>query len=322
MKPKTLSLMELYDKFPDDPTAEKWFVKQFWPDGVRCPFCDSDNIRVRRTRKPQPYRCMAYSCWKDFSVKSNSLMHGSKTGFRKWLFAIYLTTQNKGISSVSLGKMIGVKQQTAWTLLHKIREAYGEKMERFQGPVEVDEAYIGGKEGNKHFDHKIPGGNKVPVVGVRDRGTGKVQIVVVDETGRGTLHSIIGDTVEKNSKIFTDDYAAYKGLDDYMHESIRHSIGEYTRWDAHTNGIESVWAQVKRTYMGTYHWISPKHLHRYMKEFAGRHNLKSYGALEQMEIIAARMKGKTLTYREIVGDTSILGRLGLEKYNSPSGLEY
>lgn len=82
----------------------------------------------------------------------------------------------------------------------------------------------------------------------------------------------------------------------------RHSVGEYVQEKAHTNGIESFWALLKRGYYGTYHKMSDKHLARYISEFAGRHNARASDTLEQMALMAHEMLGKQLTYRELIAD--------------------
>lgn len=160
--------------FPDDATAEAWFVEQRWPQGIRCPFCDSDNIQERPTRKPQPYRCR--ECRKDFSVKTGTLMQGSNLGYRVWALAFYLmSTGIKGTSSMKLHRDLGITQKTAWHLAHRIRETWADNTPSFAGPVEVDETYMGGENANKHQSKKIPNANgtigKTAVVGMKDRDT-------------------------------------------------------------------------------------------------------------------------------------------------------
>ena len=148
-----VSFIEIMRMFPDDVTAEKWFVKTRWLDGVHCPCCGSVNIQERKTRKPQPYRCR--DCRKDFSVKTGTLMHNSRLGLQVWAVAIYLLVTNlKGVSSMKLHKDLGVTQKTAWHLAHRIRETWKDNQGDFLGPVEVDETFMGGREKNKHEDKR------------------------------------------------------------------------------------------------------------------------------------------------------------------------
>ena len=228
-KRKGLTLLELTQMFPDDRTAEEWFIKTRWSSGVACMECGSLNIQVRPTRKPQPYRCR--DCRKDFSVKTGTLMQGSNLGFRIWAIAIYIyTTGIKGTSSMKLHRDLGITQKTAWHLAHRIREAWEEETAPlFPGPVEVDEVYIGGKESNRHLSKKwgIRGGTrgKTAVVGVRDRGLNQISTQVVEDTTKTELHEVIRDRTIKGAKVYTDQNPSYRGLPN--REAVRHNIGEY-----------------------------------------------------------------------------------------------
>lgn len=149
-----LFLIRLLSKFPDDAAAEQWFVKSRWPDGITCLYCEYDDIQLNSSHKTQPYRCRA--CKHHFSVRVGTVMQGSRLGYQKWALAIYLLTSSpKGISSIQLGKHLGISQKAAWYLAHRIREGWKESQDLYDGPVEVDETYIGGKESNKHAKKKL-----------------------------------------------------------------------------------------------------------------------------------------------------------------------
>ena len=148
-----------------------------------------------------------------------------------------------------------------------------------------------------------PGG-KTGVVGMTDRETGKVTAKVVQSTDAATLQGFITDHVEGDTTVFTDDAKANKGMP-FDHESVNHSVKEYVREQAHTNGIESHWAMMKRGHEGIYHKMSPKHLDRYVQEFAGRHNIRSQDTVDQMKGTVSAMVGKRLLYRELVADTGL-----------------
>ena len=144
-----ISLTELADMFPGEDAAREWFEARIWPDGRRCPRCASDDT-TEANHKDCPYRCRA--CRAYFSVKVGTLMESSNLPLRKWVFAIYLElTSLKGVSSLKLGRDIGVSQPSAWFMLHRIRAAFRTDNEPpFEGPVEADETFVGGKERNKH----------------------------------------------------------------------------------------------------------------------------------------------------------------------------
>ena len=297
-----LTLVELMQMFPDDAEAERWFVETRWPDGPACPNCESTNVQSGAAHKTMPYRCR--TCRKRFSVKTGTAMEASNLGYQTWAIAIYLlTTSLKGVSSMKLRRDLGISQKSAWHLAHRLRQAWAEHgAEPFQGPIEVDETFIGGKERNKHNRKKLRAGRgpvgKTAVAGVKDRATNRVSAAVVPGTDGPTLKGFIAARVQREAMVYTDDHPGYQGLPN--HGAVRHGVGEYVREQAHTNGIESFWSLLKRGYYGTYHHWSAKHLDRYVDEFTGRHNVRPLSTSDQMASVAQGMVGKRLRYRELI----------------------
>ena len=250
-----------------------------------------------------PYRCREKECAKRFSVRTKTPMESSKLGFQVWAIALYQVTTNlKGVSSMKLHRDLGITQRSAWFLAHRLREAWKDHEPQFAGPVEVDETFIGGKEKNKHSNKKLKAGRgavgKAIVVGAKDRETNHVSAAVVGNTDAKTLQGFVGDHAAKGATVYTDDHGGYQGMP-FEHETVKHSISEYVNGMAHTNGIESFWALLKRGYHGTYHHMSEKHLGRYIGEFAGRHNDRHSDTIDQMEAMARNMGGKRLRYKDL-----------------------
>ena len=300
---KGISLLEIVKAFQDEANAERWFIETRWPGGVRCAHCDSENVRERANRKPMPYHCA--DCRQYFSVKTNTLMQSSKLPLRTWAIAFYLLSTNlKGTSSMKLHRDLGITQKSAWHLAHRIRETWADQIDAtFQGPAEVDEAYFGGKERNKHAHKRQNAGRgtvgKAIVAGVRDRATNRISAAVVPTTRKRELQSFVAQRVDLGADVYTDDLQSYRGLPN--HRAVQHGIGEYVSEQAHVNGMESFWAMMKRGYYGVYHRMSYKHLQRYVQEFAGRHNIRSRDTLEQMVAICVGLVGKRLRYKDLVG---------------------
>ena len=154
---KGISLLEITRRFDTEDKAEVWFTEQRWANGVACPHCGSFNVAVVASRKPQPFRCR--DCRKHFSVKTGTVLHSSNISLDKWAIAFYLYMTNlKGVSSMKLHRDLGITQKSAWHMAHRIRETLAVTGNKFAGPVEVDETYIGGKERNKHADKKLNAG--------------------------------------------------------------------------------------------------------------------------------------------------------------------
>ncbi len=300
-----LSLIEVFNMFPDDATAEQWFADARWPDGVACPHCEGDNVQHPTTHPTMPYRCR--SCRKFFSVRTGTVMADSKLGYRVWALAIYiLNTGIKGTSSMKLHRDLKIAQSSAWHLAHRIRESWQQTPppdDLFRGEVEADETFVGGKAKNMHAskrEHVGRGGTgKSIVAGVKERESGKVSAAVVEGQDGGILVPFVTDRTDVEATVYTDEHGGYRKLP-RRHQAVTHSAGEYVVGDIHTQGIESFWSMFKRGYVGTYHQMSPKHLDRYVKEFVGRHNSRPLDTIEQMRETARDLVGKRLQYEELV----------------------
>jgi hypothetical protein len=239
-------------------------------------------------------------------------MAGSKIGYQDWIVAAFLVmTSLKSVASMQLHRDLGITQKSAWFLAHRLRAALCEDAELCCGPVEVDETYMGGKRQNMSNAKRKqladtgrgPVG-KTAVVGAKDRETNPVAAKVVEATDADTLQGFVQEHADCEATVYTDDATAYAALP-FDHDSVKHSLQQSVKGDVHTNGIESLWSLLKRAHTGTFHRLSPKHLDRYVQEFAGRHNRRELDTINQINSVRRGMEGKRLTYKALIKDNGL-----------------
>lgn len=297
------SLFQMMEAIPDEQAAIDHFVAIRWKNGAFCPHCQSD--RVYHFSDGRTHKCG--DCRKRFSIRVGTIFEDSKLPLRKWLLAIWLiTSHKKGIASTQLAKDIGITQKSAWFVTQRLREAIRTQSfnRTLKGEVEADETFIGGKEKNKHAwqrtGGKQGGKGKIAVLGVLERG-GELRTTITPTMSARNVQSVIRENVEPGANLMTDEHGSFVGLSrDYSHHRVNHSKGEYVRhYILHSNGIESVWALFKRQIIGTHHWLSPKHLSRYLSEMTWRFNLREMDEGDRVNALLSQTAGR-LTYKDLI----------------------
>lgn len=296
------NLKELIATMPGEKECREYMEKSRWGGEPFCPHCSSTKPYCLKDEKT--YRCSSPKCRRDFTVTVGTVFENYKVKLSTWLMAVYiLGGHRKGISSLQLARDLGVTQKTAWFINHRIRFAMGDPNPTpLNEIVEVDETYVGGKLENMHRGRrkKIKDSgkdNKVAVMGMVQRG-GKARLTVI---GKASFKDLIRQNVLPTANLVTDAHLGYVGLDkEYAsHESVNHSEMEFKRGDAYTNSVEGFFSLFKRIIFGTYHQVSPKHLHRYCIETSYRFNSRHLTDKQRFEVAISNIEGR-LTYNQLI----------------------
>lgn len=267
--------------------------------------------------KAKLYFCKTKHEKAKFSLKVGTILEDSPIGLDKWFPAMWLLSNCKnGISSYELAKDIGVTQKSAWFMLHRIRLAMQNGIMTkigSDGPVEVDETFIGPNPRKMHADKRearykaLKARPSIPVMGMLDRESRQVRAQVVPNVKRETLQNAILEQIEKGSSVYTDRGVGYDNLAarDYIHETVNH-VEEYVRGEVHTQGIDNFWSLLKRTLRGTYVAVEPYHLNAYVGEQVFRFNNRAtkdnpLNDADRFSMAVSLIAGKRLTYAELTG---------------------
>ncbi len=291
-----MNLVEFQQKFSSEQACLDYLEKARWGNKAICPHCGS--LKTYKFTNGKLFKCG--DCRKQFTAKVGTIFSDSKVPLYKWFLAIYLATSlKKGISSVQLSKYAGVTQKTAWFMLQRIRYALEKgNDDLLSGSVEIDETYIGGKSRNRAFKKLA---EKSVVFGMVERD-GNSRLKHVKSSGVRVLMPEITKNVTPLSQIYSDQWQAYKtlGRRGYKHSVVNHLTQQYVAGLTHTQNIENIWSQLKRSIYGIYHHVSPKHLQKYCSETEFRYNTRKLDDSERFKNWFININNR-LTYMELIG---------------------
>lgn len=301
------SMYDLLKTFPDEQSCINYLESLRWAGRPVSPFDPTSKV----------YKCAAnkYKCKntaKYFNVRTGTMYDNTKIELQKWFLAVWLiTSHKKGISSLQLGRDLNITQKSAWFMAQRIRACFGienNDAEQFEGIVEADETFVGGKNKNRHKDKKVAASqgrafkDKTPVLGILQRGEketvkrphkliagktvvetivhshSKVRCIVASNTKKDSIQPFIKGNVLRDSVLISDEWLGYRGLEStYDHHVVDHGKKQYVDFDnpeIHSNSIESFWGIMKRSYNGIHNWWSKKHMQKYVDEHVYRFNLR------------------------------------------------
>lgn len=193
-------------------------------------------------------------------------------------------------------------------MTQRIRQSFKQNPnEKFDGEVELDETFVGGKNKNRHWNKKVKNSqgrsfkDKVPVMGVLQRG-GKVFCQVVKNTSYKQLTAPILRKVKRTATLYSDEWCGYKTVNKvYNHHVVDHGHGIYVSGGAYTNTIEAFWSNYcKRSINGIYNFISRKHMQKYFDEFSFRYNTRKVSNDKRICELIANCKETRITYKQLV----------------------
>ncbi len=270
---KTTTIKQFMKQFPDDDACLNYLMHKHYGETLDCPKCKKHG-KFYRIKCHPAFECAW--CGHRINPMARTIFARSHTSLHDWFYAIYLfTTTRHGVPAMELHRKLGVTYQTAHRIAHKIRKHMSntDGKNPFDGNIEADETYIGGKASGGKRGRGAP--NKTVVFGMLQRG-GDIMTKVVPNIKKHTLQPVIKESVKTGSIVHTDELRSYRGLNKvgYKHKRVNHGIGEYVSGNCHVNGIEGFWARLKLSIRGTHIHVSKQHLWKYLKEFEFRYNYR------------------------------------------------
>jgi transposase len=264
------TIKQFQAEFPDDDACLEYQMQKRFPGGLAlCVGCNEKRKHYRVSGR-MCYACDR--CGNHLFPLAGTIFHKSTTSLTTWFYVIKLMTSTRvGVSAKHIQRETGVTYKTAWRMMKQVRTLMAEQM-KLSGPVEMDEAYFGGSDTNKHSH--LRSGPKAPVLGIVERG-GRVVTRVMPDAKKASVLPVVGEVLSPKTMIYTDGAAVFEQLQwmgqSHKHKVVNHSEG-FRDGHAHTNTIDGFWSLVKRGIQGVYYQVGPAYLQSYLNEYAFRYN--------------------------------------------------
>jgi len=280
----------------------------------RCYYLNPKNGESRKTRtgavsERRVWKCGG--CRKQFSVLTDTIFHGTKISIRTWLMVIFeMCSAKNSISAWEVSRKYGITNESAWHMLHRIREAMKREPVAglLRGTVVADETWIGGNPKNRHRSDprakdRRKGTDKTPILALVHHETREVRSMGVTDVSAKTLRKVMDDHIDApNTHLWTDSASAYQQMADEFagHASVNHTKGQYKgEGGVTTNAAEGFFSQLKRSLDGTHHHVSLWHLHRYLAQFDFLATNCRKTDSERMRELLGNVDGRRLTYKPL-----------------------
>jgi transposase-like protein/ribosomal protein L37AE/L43A len=294
------SIVEFQRRFGDDDACRDYLFASRWPDGYVCRRCGDGEIGLLQRRGV--WQCKG--CGQQTSITAGTVMHGTRTPLTPWFWAAYLVaTHTPGISALQLQRQLGIgRYETAWLLLHKLRRAMvAPERQALRGEVEIDEAFVGGRDSQRRGGRQRDGKALVGVaVEVRGAGSGRLRLQILSDASRATLGPWVRSVVEPGAIVHTDGWDGYGTLTSlgFDHRARTQRARRPDRQFVLPRAHRAV-SKLKTWLQGTHRGVSPEHLPVYLDEFVFRHNRRRTPLAAFQTLLGLGAAHPPNTYRQI-----------------------
>jgi len=266
-----MNVERLRQHFPDERSCRAFFETILWPDGPVCPHCQGQKAWRIGGNSTREGLLECATCRQQFTVTTKTPFHATKLTLWMWIQAMYsLVNSSKGASSVYVANWLGVSQKTAWRMLHVLRllmATHQHSIPKLSGIVELDEKYLGGKPRYQHgVKHKRGRGTAKSCVATAVQRQGPVKATPVVNDSLSQIKPFVEHRVSSQAHLMTDEHSVYRRLAPGFadHQTVNHGQKEFARGPVHNNTAESFNALLERAKQGVFHYMSQKHLQRYL----------------------------------------------------------